>query len=129
MIYNISYGQCLILRRVHTKRNILFFCGNRGDKLLRFYTKMAYKNIGFRAFPKLFRLRERGLRHRESRSRKTGKTSIDLLLIKTGLLCILYQCHLTFNAQSVKYFFRLTFRCPGRWSIMVPVSPKRSRSG
>ena len=34
---------------------------NRRDELLCFYTTVAFKIIGFRAIPELFRLRERGL--------------------------------------------------------------------
>ena len=41
------------LRRVHAK-NILNICLNRGDKLLCFYTNVAFENIRFRAFFRAF---------------------------------------------------------------------------
>ena len=34
---------------VFTQKNILFFCVNRGDELLCFYTNVAFENIRFRA--------------------------------------------------------------------------------
>ena len=42
------------LRSVHAKKNIQNFCVNRGDKLLCFYTNVAFKNIGFRAIFRAF---------------------------------------------------------------------------
>ena len=46
-------GQCS--KAAFTQNNILFFCVNRGDELLCFYTNVAFENIGFRAlFPSFF---------------------------------------------------------------------------
>ena len=45
----------------HTKKKTRKFCVNRGDKLLCFYTNVAFENIGFRAFYELFCFHERGL--------------------------------------------------------------------
>ena len=37
-------------RSVHAKKNILHFCVNRGNKLLCFYTNVAFENIGFSCY-------------------------------------------------------------------------------
>ena len=36
------------------KKNIVYFCVNRGDKLLCFYIKVTFENIGFRVFFRAF---------------------------------------------------------------------------
>ena len=65
-IFKYTWNRKIAIPRVKAcsrKKNILNFCVNRGDKLLCFYTKVAFENIEFCVFfSELFRLREHGLR-------------------------------------------------------------------